>query len=213
MNSGDFVAVFNSCSKAAAADVLVRRRSRCEVRPPVANQASARTRTLVKVLGGLLLAMGAPALAGAPADDAANLPKADPAVGLALDELKANYEVVDDGDYKLTIGFDDKRSQVVFVSSVVETLGKMTVREVWAIANLYVPGNEPAELAVELLKDAAGKILGGWQLREFGDRTGLVYCMQLPAGIDAVGLRTAYEQTAVIVDEKEKEITGGKDDF
>ena len=90
---------------------------------------------------------------------------------------------------------------------------KMTVREVWAIANLYVPGNEPAELAVALLKDAAGKILGGWQLRGFGDRTGLVYCMQLPAVIDDVGLRTSYEQTAVIAYEKDKDITVCKDDL
>lgn len=213
MDTQDSVAVFTSCGKATVANGLLPRRSRCGAPTPVAAPAVVRVRALVKVFGTLLFAMAAPAMAAAPADVAADLPKADPAVRLALDELKANYEIVDDGDYKLTIGFDDKRSQVVFVSSAVETLGKMTVREVWAIANLYVPGNEPAELAVELLKDAAGKILGGWQLREFGDRTGLVYCMQLPAGIDAVGLRTAYEQTAVIVDEKEKEITGGKDDF
>lgn len=139
--------------------------------------------------------------------------KADPAVGLALDEVKANYEIVEDGDYKLTLGFDDKRSQVVFVTSTVEKLDNLQVREVWAIANLYVPGNEPADLAVALLKDSAGKILGGWQLRDFGDRTGLVYCMQLPAKVDAESLRTAYQQTAVIADEKEKELTNGKDDY
>lgn len=149
----------------------------------------------------------------APAEDAIGRTKADPAVGLTLDELKANYEIVEDGDYKLTIGWDDKRSQVVFVSSVVETLGKMPIREVWSITNLYVPGNETADVAVALLKDAAGKILGGWQLRDFGDRLALVYCMQLPASLDAEGLRTAYLQTAIIADEKEKELTNGKDDF
>jgi hypothetical protein len=149
----------------------------------------------------------------APAEDAVGRANADPAVGLTLDELKANYEIVEDGDYKLTVGFDDKRSQVVFVSSVVESLGKMAIREVWSIANLYVPGNQTADVAVALLKDAAGKILGGWQLRDFGDRLGLVYCMQLPAGLEAEGLRTAYQQTAIIADEKEKELTDGKDDF
>ncbi len=156
--------------------------------------------------------LSAPVVA-APAEDAIGRAKADPTVGLTLDELKANYEIVEDGDYKLTIGFDDKRSQVVFVSSAVETLGKMPIREVWSIANLYVPGNETAEIAVSLLKDGAGKILGGWQLRDFGDRLGLVYCMQLPAGLDAEGLRTAYELTATIADEKEKELTNDKDDF
>lgn len=172
-----------------------------------------RPRLLATALGALLLASGASVLAAPPADDAAGRAKADPKVGLALDEVKADYQIVDDGDYKLTIGFDDKRSQVVFVSSAVESLDKLRVREVWAIANLYVPGNEPADLAVALLKDAAGKILGGWQLRDFGDRTGLIYCMQLPADLDAVALRTAYEQTAVIADEKEKELTEGKDDY
>ena len=156
--------------------------------------------------------LSAPVVA-APAEDAIGRAKADPTVGLTLDELKANYEIVEDGDYKLTIGFDDKRSQVVFVSSAVETLGKMPIREVWSIANLYVPGNETAEIAVSLLKDGAGKILGGWQLRDFGDRLGLVYCMQLPAGLDAEGLRTAYQQTAIIADEKEKELTNDQDDF
>jgi hypothetical protein len=171
------------------------------------------SRLLTTVLGGVLLASSASALAAPLQADAAGGAKADPSVGLALDEVKADYQVVDDGDYKLTIGFDDKRSQVVFVSSAVESLDKMRVREVWAIANLYVPGNEPADLAVALLKDAAGKILGGWQLRDFGDRTGLVYCMQLPADLSAIALRTAYEQTAVIADEKEKELTDGKDDY
>lgn len=168
---------------------------------------------LATALGGFLLASGASVLAAPLEEDAAGRAKADPNVGLALDEVKADYQIVDDGDYKLTIGFDDKRSQVVFVSSAVESLGKLRVREVWAIANLYVPGNEPADLAVALLKDAAGKILGGWQLRDFGDRTGLVYCMQLPADLGAADLRTAYEQTAVIADEKEKELTNGEDDY
>lgn len=167
---------------------------------------------LASALSVCLSALSASAGA-APVDDAVGRANADPAVGLTLDEVKANYEIVEDGDYKLTVGFDDKRSQVVFVSSVVETLGKMPIREVWSIANLYVPGNETADVAVALLKDAAGKILGGWQLRDFGDRLGLIYCMQVPAGLDAEGLRTAYQQTAIIADEKEKELTGGKDDF
>lgn len=163
--------------------------------------------------GWSLAAAAAPeAPTAAPAPAAVN-EKADPAVGLALDEVKADYEVVDDGDYKLTIGFDDKRSQVVFVTSTVETLQKMGVREVWAIANLYVPGNEPADVAVALLKDNSSKILGGWQLRDFGDRTGLIYCMQIPANLDAQSLRTAYQQAAVIADDKEKELTAGKDEF
>ena len=169
-------------------------------------------RVAVVAAASALLAVVAP-VASSAAEESAGRAKADPVVGLALDEVKAQYEVVEDGDYKLTIGFDDKRSQVVFVASAVESLDKLRVREVWAIANLYVPGNEPADVAVALLKDSAGKILGGWQLRDFGDRTGLVYCMQLPAGLDAAGLRTAYEQVAIIADEKEKEITGGKDEF
>jgi hypothetical protein len=37
--------------------------------------------------------------------------------------------------------------------------------------------------------------------------------MHLPAGLDAEGLRTAYQQTAIIADEKEKELTNDKDDF
>ena len=167
---------------------------------------------LASALSVCLSALSAP-VGATPVDNAVGRANADPTVGLTLDEVKANYEIVEDGDYKLTIGFADKRSQVVFVSSVVESLGKMAIREVWSIANLYVPGNETADVAVALLKDGAGKILGGWQLRDFGDRLGLVYCMQLPAGLDAEGLRTAYQQAAIIADEKEKELTGGKDEF
>ena len=138
---------------------------------------------------------------------------ADPSVGRALDSIGQKYEVDKDGDYKLVLGFDDNRTQLLFINSAVETLGDMKIREVWGVAATFPQGSPPKDLAVELMIDSSQKKLGGWQFKKMGDKLALVYVMQVDASLPAAQLKSVFTQCAIIVDEKEKAVTGGKDDY
>jgi hypothetical protein len=160
-------------------------------------------------------ATGAPlaAVTAAPTATAPVTPEADRAVLRALEGLGQDYTIDPEGDFKLELGFDDKRSQVVFINSATELLVNLRLREVWAIAMVYTGDQLPAELPRALLVENSRKKLGGWQLRELGERSALVYCMQVPADLAGESLKAAYLQTAIIADEKEKELSGDKDAF
>ena len=140
-------------------------------------------------------------------------PEADRAVLRALEGLGQDYTIDPEGDFKLELGFDDKRSQVVFINSSTESLANLRLREVWAIAMVYNANQPPAELPRTLLVENSRKKLGGWQLGELGERSALVYCMQVPADLAGESLKAAYLQTAIIADEKEKELSGDQDAY
>ena len=84
----------------------------------------------------LLLATSSLALAGQGAAAGSDAKAAaDPRIRGQLEELKYEYEVDGDGDYKLVFnmaGSPEKRSQLVYVRSPVETYGVLQVREIWS---------------------------------------------------------------------------------
>ena len=67
-------------------------------------------------------------------DETKRSTQADPAIATQLKKLGYEYEVDDDGDYKLTFSLDGDRSQLAFVLSQTESFGQFRIREVWAPA-------------------------------------------------------------------------------
>ena len=57
--------------------------------------------------------------------------KADPSIAPLLEELGYEYELDEDGDYKMVMALDGGRTQMVFIRSGVETYGRHRVREKW----------------------------------------------------------------------------------
>ncbi|KAF5292105.1 hypothetical protein FQR65_LT20326 [Abscondita terminalis] len=90
---------------------------------------------------------------------------ADPAIAKQLKALGYEYEVDEDGDYKLLMatGDDDERSQIVFVRSAVETYGNLRVRELWSYAykspSPAFSAGENAVYVAKILADANAKTL------------------------------------------------------
>jgi hypothetical protein len=150
------------------------------------------------VLAGLALVAAAPAAAE------------DRSVEKRLTEMDTPYEVDSDGDYKITINWQtEKRSQIVFVRGTTEEVAGLTIREVFAPAAIVKDHNVTGAKALELL-DASGKTkIGSWEIRG-----GVVY--YVAKVFDSL---TAKELDAVInivsesADDKEIELTGGKDDL
>ncbi|RDY68093.1 YbjN domain-containing protein [Lysobacter soli] len=133
---------------------------------------------------------------------------ADPAIARQLDALKYQYEVDDDGDYKLAFDMDNGRSQLAFVISAVESFGDMKVREVWAPAYRASGTQFPAEVANKLLEDSHASKLGAWVKQ--GDMA--VFVVKLASDASQADLSDALDFVLRTADQMENELTG-KDEF
>ncbi len=126
-------------------------------------------------------------------------------------QLKAasyHYQIDDDGDFKLTFGTAQERSQLVFISSRTHTLGKLEIREIFSPA--YVT-TEPllATIARRLLSENEHTKLGAWRISpQADDATAVVFAMQIPAEIDLDLLDALLAAVVNTADEMEQELTG-----
>lgn len=156
-----------------------------------------------------LLLLSAIALSALPAKAA----DADPAVARQLKELGYDYEVDEDGDYKLLMatGDNDERSQIVYVRSVIETYGNHRVREVWSYAYQGAGEALPAVIANRLLEASNALIIGSWVKQG----RSAVYVAKIPASASTGELEDAVAAAATSADAMESELAQDpeSDDF
>lgn len=126
-----------------------------------------------------------------------------------LDAIGHDYEVDDDGDYKMVFETENGRSQLVFVISNVERYGAHKVREIWAPA-YQAPGDDfPAVVANKLLEDSEENKLGAWVKQ--GDMA--IYVVKIDAEASSDELDDAIEYAVKIADRMEIVLTDGDDEF
>ncbi len=139
---------------------------------------------------------------------------ADPRVKTALDKAGMKYELTDDGDYKVTLEFDDNRSQVVLINSNTEKLNdtNMEVREIYAVG-YKATGSLTGEIANTMLKDSQKRKIGAWELVGLaGGKLLAVFNAKVNIDTSADNLAKIIQQVAIRADNMEKELTN-KDDF
>lgn len=138
---------------------------------------------------------------------------ADPQIKKQLEELKYEYEIDEDGDFKLTFalgeGEKDKRSQLVFVRSPVETYGQHRVREIWSPGYRSANKDFPADVANRLLEATQASKLGAWAKQN----DYAVFVVKLRADASSKELDDALDAAIRSADEMEAELTPGKDDL
>ncbi len=146
----------------------------------------------------------------APAADKANETQrsADTSIAQHLDGLKYQYQVDEDGDYRLTFEMENGRTQLAYVISAVEKYGDFQVREVWAPAYRGADGAFPVAVANRLLDDSNASKLGGWVKQ--GDMA--VFVVKLAADATSAQLDDAIDFVLRSADQMELELTG-KDEF
>lgn len=135
----------------------------------------------------------------------------DPRVKKQLEELDYEYEIDTDGDYQLTFAVEgkDKRSQLVFVRSPVQTFGEHTVREIWSPGYKSKDKDFPAEVANRLLVATHASKLGAWAKQD----EYAVFVVKLRADASTKELDDAIDAAVRSADEMEAELTPGKDDL
>ena len=156
-------------------------------------------RVLSYSLAAAVLIVPAVALAGTP----------DPVVKAQLDALEYQYELTDQGDYKVVFKYEDERTQLVFIGSAIETYGEHRVREVWAPAYRSEQPALPSDVANHLLESSGELKLGAWtKAQDYA-----VFVVKLPADAGKDALKDALEITGVTADNMEADLTPGKDEF
>ncbi|GAA5074391.1 hypothetical protein [Lysobacter panacisoli] len=161
------------------------------------------TLTCVALLAALSIAPSARACGDHPSS-------ADAGIAKQLESLDYEFEVDDDGDYRMIRDMDDDRTQLVFVISKVESYGVHKIREVWAPAYRSPEDDAlPADIANRLLADSQDSKLGSWVKQ--GDMA--VFVVKIAADASTPELKDAIEAAAKTADEMESDLTDGKDAF
>ncbi|QWP75517.1 hypothetical protein J5226_18135 [Lysobacter sp. K5869] len=134
----------------------------------------------------------------------------DPQVRAQLDALGYKYQVDEDGDFVLTFGLDEKRSQMAYVLSRTQRFGSLKVREIWSPAYRTADGGAlPAPIANRLLEDGQLSKLGGWVSQD-----GVaVFVVKIDADAPNHTLDDAIDYAVRAADQMEAELTPGQDDF
>ena len=136
----------------------------------------------------------------------------DPQVKRQLEELKYEFEVDEDGDYKLVFevaGSTEKRSQLVYVRSPIESYGALSVREIWSPGYKSKDKDFTAQVANRLLTATQDNKAGAWAKQ--GEYA--VFVVRLPANAPAKELDDAIDLAIASADQMEAELTPGKDDL
>lgn len=135
---------------------------------------------------------------------------ADASVDARLTARGIQFEVDQDGDYKVTYSYkQENRTQLVFVSGRTEQVNGLSIREVFSPAGRVAADGIDGDKALALLAESRGKKVGSWELS--GDV--LYFVIKLPDSVDAAALEAAMDIASETADNKEIELSGDKDDL
>jgi len=160
----------------------------------------------------LLLSCAGSAMAQKANTNAPN-PKLDLRVASVLKKIGYKYIETKLGNYMLDFSLDDKRTQLVYVSSRTEKFEGYETRKIWA----YVYKSKDllkAEIANQLLMDNVPQKAGAFELSKAssGDGYEVIYAVKVDAEAGPRAFRAAVRLVLLTADAKEKELTN-KDEF
>lgn len=134
-------------------------------------------------------------------------PSYDARVKQALDAEDWNYEIDEDGDFKLVVGFSNEdRSQLVYViSNTLENQG-MEIREIWSPVYTSASSTIPDDVAQWALRASWNQVVGS--LAVSGDGT-VYFVAKIDANASPGILSKTIRVAAASGDELEKEKSPG----
>lgn len=128
----------------------------------------------------------------------------DAVVKAQLEAKGTPFTIDDDGDFQITVRVDDKRTQLVWVRSGVESTDHYKVREIWSPGYQSPSGDFSAAIANDLLERSNRLKLGAWVKQD--DVAMLV--IKIPADASADALDEAIDLAAASADAVERELLG-----
>ncbi len=132
----------------------------------------------------------------------------DPRVKTTLELMKSHYQLDNDGDYKVTVEFEDGRSQVAYICSETEFFDNFELREIWSISYIS-EGFLDIDTANYLLLENDKLQLGSWRLMELKNNSfAVVFAIQVAADSDINSFNSALYTVLKVADDMEKRFTG-----
>ena len=160
-----------------------------------------RRNSMLSVLAIAGLALGIPASVAAEDQSVAARLKAQGIEG---------YEVDADGDYKVYYNYTEEgRTQLVFVAGKTQTVGDLTIREVFSPAGRAARDRIDGSKALELLASSAQMKIGAWEIR--GDV--LYFVIKVLEDVSANELEAVMDTAAETADDQEFALSGDRDDL
>ncbi|MBD2213786.1 hypothetical protein H6G27_28540 [Nostoc linckia FACHB-104] len=138
-------------------------------------------------------------------------PTGDARIKDTLDKLGAKYELLLDGDFKLLIPTENKRTQVVFIESKTEKIGNLEIRYI-SSPGYVTKGAISAEIANKLLQNSGLNKIAAWQVLTKEQTHMAVFTAKIAANTEAEALKNTLLAVGYGADAMEKELTG-KDEF
>jgi hypothetical protein len=132
--------------------------------------------------------------------------KADERVKAALEKMDWKYKVDEDGDFKVVMKLKDGRTQMAWITSKVETVGGLEIREVMS-PGYAVKGPLSAEVANQLLMNSSRKKLGSWRVANSQDKSLALFSVKVSANLSPEDLETALVVALHSADEMEKALS------
>lgn len=136
-------------------------------------------------------------------------------LSVVLSETGFKFKELEGGKgYRATFKVGDGRTQMVLVDETVETLGDISVREIWSIAAKSETKPIDEKQMALLLVNSGGSFLGHWCLakpsRE-GEKWLLYYSAKMPTSSTSDEMKAAVIECAKVADQFEKKLFGSDD--
>ena len=134
-------------------------------------------------------------------------PSSDSRIKDTLDKLGAKYEVIADGDFKLLVETENKRSQVVFIESKTEKLGNLEIRYISSPGYVSKVALS-ADIANKLLQNSSVNKIAAWQIFNKDQTHIAVFTAKIAVNSDAETIKNTLLAVGYGADAIEKELTG-----
>ncbi|WP_339375922.1 hypothetical protein [Calothrix sp. NIES-2098] len=134
-------------------------------------------------------------------------PAADPRIKDALDKIGAKYEIIADGDFKLLVETENKRSQVVFIESKTEKIGNLEIRYI-SSPGYISKGPFSAEIANKLLQNSGLNKIAAWQLFTKDQTYMAIFTAKITVNSDPETIKNTLLAVGYGADAMEQELTG-----
>jgi hypothetical protein len=134
----------------------------------------------------------------------------DASVERRLTEAGYTFKADADGDYLVVISYaQERRSQQVYVSGSTVAVNGVATRKVFSPASVGSKDPVSAAQALELLGANFRHGMGAWELNG-----GVLFlAIKLPDSVSAGELRAAIRAAAELADDREKQISGARDEL
>jgi hypothetical protein len=139
---------------------------------------------------------------------AAHAGPADPRVAEILKEANLKFNVDNDGDYAVVMSLPNNRTQLVIITSTVQSINGFEIREVYSpgYQNGQVDADFPAPVMFKLMKESNRNKIGSWEVMKINGKSTAIFNAKVPTSIDGKSLVDVIKIVAIRSDTIESEV-------